>query len=231
MVDSLQGGDQMAKPYKRSKFIVDNIQYRLLIIGIFYFSMVALIFAFGVFAPVIIQLEHADIRSQEMREAAHQFLVLHERVWMPLAATFALLIVHNILVSHRIAGPLYRIRAVLRSVGGGDLSGKLTLRGKDYLNKEADTVNAMIDSLRDKINRLQHHGTESMAGMTALKRSVQTGSMDVVSQHTEKLSTDIDSLVRCLDEFKMQRDTTGPRGDAGDTGSPKTTAETVGSAT
>jgi len=219
----------MAKPYIRSKIIIDNLQYRLLIVGIIYFAMVVFIFACGVFVPVIIQLEKAGISSREAQNAAHQFLVLHERVWPPLGLAFVLLVVHSILVSHRIAGPLYRIRAVLGSVGRGDLSGKITLRKNDYLKKDADTVSAMIDSLREKIDRLQNHGSEASADVTALKRSVQMGSIDAVAQQTDKLSTDIDRLVQCLDEFKMQRDPNGPREDASDTESPKTTPETVGS--
>jgi methyl-accepting chemotaxis protein len=220
----------MAKPYKRSKIVIDNLQYRLLIVGIIYFAIVVIIFACGVFVPVIMQLEKAGISSHEAQSAAHQFLVLHERVWPPLAFAFVLLVVHSVLVSHRIAGPLFRIRAVLESVGGGDLSGKITLRKNDYLKTDADTVNTMIDSLREKIDRLQNHSSEASADLTVLKREVQIGSMDSVSQQTDKLSTDIDKIVRCLDEFKMQRDTTSPRGDTGNIVSPNTTAETVGSA-
>ena len=220
----------MAKPYKRSKLVIDNLQYRLLIVGIIYFSIVVIIFACGVFVPVIIQLEKAGISSREVQSAAHQFLVLHERVWPPLGFAFVLLVVHSVLVSHRIAGPLFRIRAVLESVGGGDLSGKITLRKNDYLKTDADTVNTMIDSLREKIDRLQKHGSEASADLAVLKNEVQIGSMDSVAKQTNKLSTDIDRIVRCLDEFKMRRDTTSARGDAGNIESPKTTAETVGSA-
>lgn len=220
----------MAKPYKRRKVIVDNIQYRLLIAGIIYFATVVLVFACGVFVPVIVQLEKGGA-SYEAMEAAQQFLVLHERVWPPLILAFALLIVHSVLTSHRIAGPLFRIRAVLKTVGGGDLTQKIKLRKKDFLKKDADTVNAMIDSLREKIERLQNHGGEANADLTALKRSLQSGSAESVMQQTDKLTANIDSLVQCLGEFKTQRDTTGHSANDGDTGSPNTTPERVGSAT
>lgn len=219
----------MAKPYKRRKVIVDNIQYRLLIAGIIYFATVVLVFACGVFVPVIVQLEKGGA-SYEAMEAAQQFLVLHERVWPPLILAFALLIVHSVLTSHRIAGPLFRIRAVLNTVGGGDLTQKIILRKKDFLKKDADTVNAMIESLRKKIDRLHSHGVAASDNLTALKQSIQSGSSDAVMRQTDKLTGDIDGLLQCLGEFKTKRAATRRSANDGDTGSPNSIPETVGSA-
>jgi len=219
----------MAKPYKRRKLIVDNLQYRLLIAGIIYFATVVFVFACGVFIPVIIQLESGGV-SYEALEAANHFLVLHERVWPPLILAFILLIVHSIMNSHRIAGPLYRIRTVLNSVGSGDLTQKITLRKKDYLKKEADNVNTMVTSLREKIDRLQSHSTAASDDLTALKQSLQSGSSEAIRRQTDRLTVDIDRLVQCLGEFKTRNGAAKRSEGKRETGSPQEAPETVGSA-
>jgi methyl-accepting chemotaxis protein len=221
----------MAKPYKRRKLIVDDLQYRLLIAGIIYFAAVVFIFACSLFVPVIIQLEKGGAASYEAQEAAHQFLVLHDRVWTPLVLAFVLLIVHSVLTSHKIAGPLYRIRTVLNSVGKGDLSGKITLRKKDYLKKEADAVNAAIESLRERVERLRSHSEDASAHLTALKQSAQSGAAESVTQQVDKLTVDIDSLLQCVREFETGRDTTGPDAGGTNAGSRTSTPETVETAT
>jgi methyl-accepting chemotaxis protein len=221
----------MAKPYKRKRLIVDNLQYRLLIAGVIYFAVVVFIFACGIFVPVILQLEKDGVASYEAQVAAHQFLVLHERIWPPMILAFALLIVHSVLTSHKIAGPLYRIRGVLKSVGGGDLTQKIKLRKKDYLKKDADNVNAAIDSLREKIERLQNHSDEANTHLTELKRSLQSDSAESVRRQTDRLTADIDGLVQCLGEFQTRRDTSGHSANDGDSERPIATPETVESST
>jgi methyl-accepting chemotaxis protein len=213
--------------HKRRRVIVDNLQYRLLIAGIMYFSMVVLIFASAVFVPVIMQVDRSGASVYEMQDSARQFLVLHERVWPPLICAFVLLIMHSILTSHRIAGPLYRIRAVLKLVGEGDISQRIKLRRNDYMNKEADIANEMMDSLSEKIDRLKSYRKVVSTRLATLGRSAQAGSMDEVARQADELSEDFDAFVRCLGEFKTQRETTGYKGDAGEARSPQSAAEAV----
>jgi len=56
----------------------------------------------------------SDLKSLE--PAAAEFLVLHQRLWPAAIITFAGIFVYAILFSHRIAGPVYRINAVLRAL-------------------------------------------------------------------------------------------------------------------
>ena len=196
-----------------------------------YFAVVVFIFACGIFGPLILQLQNDGVAEYEAQEAAQQFLVLHDRIWPPLILAFLLLIVHSVLTSHKIAGPLYRIRTVLDSVGKGDLSHKIVLRKKDYLKKEADTVNTMIETMKGRIERLQRSSEDASTHLTALKMSLQSGSTESVTQQTSKLTIDIDSLLQCLDEFQTLRDVPGQSSTGADADSPAPTPETVDSAT
>jgi hypothetical protein len=67
------------------------------------------------FAPSIYVLATTnDLKSLE--PAAAEFLVLHQRLWPAAFLTFAGIFLYVIFFSNRIAGPVYRINAILRAL-------------------------------------------------------------------------------------------------------------------
>jgi len=160
------------KLYNR-KVLVDTFQLRLVAVGIVHFVLVVLVFATALFLPLVITLQSGDSSSPAVQEAAHAFLTLHNRLWLPLLGAFVLLVLHNILVTHKVAGPLYRLRKFLRSsVGGGDLVTEMRVRKGDYLQKEADAINDMLAGLRDKVSRLELQIEQANAMWTNLRVSL-----------------------------------------------------------
>ena len=61
-------------------------------------------------------------------------------------------IVATLFVSHRIAGPLYRFKKVLASLGEGDFSLSCKIRRKDALQDVAAAFNDMITSARQNFD-------------------------------------------------------------------------------
>lgn len=55
---------------------------------------------------------------------------------------------------YAIAGPLYRIEKELVDIGNGNLKKKIKLRKGDELKDLADSINIMIEGLRDKIKKM-----------------------------------------------------------------------------
>lgn len=64
-------------------------------------------------------------------------------------------IVITLLISHKIAGPLYRIEKSIHEIGKGNLSFKIYLRAKDELITLAEIFNNMIAKLKGKIEKIQ----------------------------------------------------------------------------
>jgi methyl-accepting chemotaxis protein len=58
-------------------------------------------------------------------------------------------------LSHRIAGPVYRLRESMKQVGAGDLSLLIHLRVKDELQETKDEFNDMVSQLREKVKALK----------------------------------------------------------------------------
>jgi methyl-accepting chemotaxis protein len=57
-------------------------------------------------------------------------------------------------VSHRIAGPLFKLEQLLRLIGQGDLTVECHFRKNDELAGLGDALNEMNAALRDRVGRL-----------------------------------------------------------------------------
>lgn len=190
------------RPYKRRRILIESYQYRLLFINLLYFCIILLIFAAALFLPLILKLRSGGASVIEQGELAGQFLALHARVWPAMLVVFVLLALHSTFVSHRIAGPLYRFRKVFGAVAGGDLSVRAQLRKGDYLGKESDSLNEMIASLRAKIESIQSHHVETQTVLTALKQSIERGSIEDVQRQLEDLHVRMKELEVSIRQFQ-----------------------------
>ncbi len=57
----------------------------------------------------------------------------------------------GVLVSHRIAGPMFRFEKTFREVQDGNLKVRVYLRGKDEMKPLAQAFNSMLDTLVERI--------------------------------------------------------------------------------
>ena len=194
-----------ARTLKRRRFIVAPFQYQLLGVYVIYLLIILFVFAATVFVPLMVQIDNSSLSFDEKSQVADQFLVLHHRLWLPLLIVFVLLVVHSVIISHRIAGPLYRIRRILKSVGRGDFTVRTTIRSNDYLMKEAEVVNEMAEMLSEKIKDIRRKSGEASATLADLRRSIDSASLDEMEQKLEELSAHLNGLGVRLDEFRIDR--------------------------
>jgi methyl-accepting chemotaxis protein len=190
------------RPYKRRRILVENFQYRLLVANLIYFFTILLSFAGALFLPLIIQLKSAALSWNDKQAAASQFLSLHTHLWPAIFVVFALLALHSIVVSHRIAGPLYRFRQVLQALADGDLSVRATIRKNDYLGKEAEVVNEVIARLATKLSGMQEQCNEIRGTLTTIMSAVASGSAGDLKQNVADLATQMGRLQADLDHFR-----------------------------
>ena len=61
---------------------------------------------------------------------------------------FVIMSVIVLFISHRIAGPLCRLKQCMEKVGQGDFSVRLQFRKHDAVDDVADSFNKMVDNLR-----------------------------------------------------------------------------------
>ncbi|MBU1925343.1 MAG: HAMP domain-containing protein [Candidatus Omnitrophica bacterium] len=112
-----------------------------------------------------------------------------------LIGSFALF-VFSVFVSHKIAGPLYRIQSAADAIRDGDLSVDLTnLRAGDELTDLAQTINGAIVKLRKLLNRYRD---------MAKKMAELAAEMSVYKEGGKVASTESTRLINELEQISGQ---------------------------
>lgn len=70
-----------------------------------------------------------------------------------LPVVFAILAIIVIFISHRIAGPLYRLKMYMEKVENGDYSVKLNFRKNDAIHDIAESFNRMVQGIRENFEK------------------------------------------------------------------------------
>jgi hypothetical protein len=142
--------------FRRKKFVINKkLQFRFLLIILCYVGIFVLVIFASLFAPLILQLRHADVTSVEASEAALRILYLHDKFWLPVFFTLIAIALHSLHTTHKIAGPLYRFRLIFDAIKAGALPKPARLRASDYLHPELNVINGMLEALRERIGQMQ----------------------------------------------------------------------------
>ena len=113
-------------------------------------------------------------------------------------ATIAL----TLFISHKISGPLYRLKKELSTIGIGDLSGDFSLRKDDQLQDIANSMSNMIKGLRDRVSDLKN---EWQGFKDSWQVFMNKGSSLEWKQDIEGLKNIIDQIDKDFDYFKTQK--------------------------
>lgn len=117
-------------------------------------------------------------------------LLQYNAVFVILLTIFLGLI--TVLLSHRVAGPAYRLVLSMRRILGGDYNFKVKLRKKDYLQDVAAQMNDLIDDLRMREEKLKELDAEAdrLRGMIA-----SAGVSPEIHDSVERISLGLDSVL------------------------------------
>ncbi len=120
-----------------------------------------------------------------MSDVTYELVV---RVSLVLFVTIMVIAVFGVFFLHRIAGPVYRFRAVLRRVCKGELPDEFKLREGDYFTETADDLNHVLRILRERkeqIGKLQRR----------LEDTIQKSSSSSVASDLKSIREDLNRLV------------------------------------
>jgi methyl-accepting chemotaxis protein len=81
----------------------------------------------------------------------------------------------SIFISHRIAGPLFKLGRFLDNAGTGNLKDRLTFRKTDHFQDLATRYNEMVDGLRDVIGKNQE---KISSAATQIEAAIKSASPD-----------------------------------------------------
>jgi methyl-accepting chemotaxis protein len=146
----------MAKrPYRRRQFLVDP----KLQLGLNLMVMVLLATYFALFCVATVCVPYLladsdDVPDYWLGDVVAELVQVLDLVGLPLGLTFLFLVLHCVVLTHRIAGPAYRFRKTCESVRARDLGVEIHLRKKDYMGDLASEFNGMLETLREDLGEV-----------------------------------------------------------------------------
>lgn len=140
---------------RKNYFIEKKFQTKYALLTILGLLTYTFVFVVIIFAPYILTL-HFDYPFTEKAEAARGLLLLHGRVWPWIGASIIFFGAVSIFISHKVAGPLFRLKRSLDLVTHGDLSVVIKLRKWDDLKDLAEHINLLIEELRTFVTALRN---------------------------------------------------------------------------
>jgi methyl-accepting chemotaxis protein len=151
----------MGTVYKRSfrNFLVSkDLQLRLLSQSFIYVCIMVLVSIGIILYPLIHDILFLDDLDHQY-QAAQTFLSIVKWIIPAVLLLLVLFMVHLLVITHRICGPLVNFAHTFDRLAQGDLTRKVHLRNGDYLSSECEKINHMIDGISGIITRLQgdHH--------------------------------------------------------------------------
>ena len=102
----------------------------------------------------------------------------------------------TLLASHKISGPLYRLKHEIDILKGGDLRRNFSIRTRDQLQELAKSLNIMCKSIREKQIDLKNN-------VQAIRGSLEKDTSRHV-ENKEEILTRIDEIDKILNFFKLE---------------------------
>ena len=155
------------------------------------------------FIPLMMELDKSIRGSERALIAAERILYLHEKFWPALLLSLFAIGCHSIFISHRITGPLYRFNLFLRSIKEGILPTPIHIRKNDYLYKEMENFNQMLEQLRGKMTELKEAQIQLNRSIIECKDTVSHSSIDELIRKIEDLAEQERKFGEKLEFFKV----------------------------
>ena len=147
---------------RRTIFIKTGFQLKLIFSTFFFFCGGCFLF---LLALALLATDSSPLTSQLPDDStiAPLLLVKHYLAgnWILFAIGGIVLIISSIILSHRVAGPLYRFEHTLDLMNQGDLQATIKLRDKDEGKPLAEKINEFNATLSKSV-RIVNHSTDAL---------------------------------------------------------------------
>lgn len=209
-----------ARTRRQQYSIVDrSLQYRVLAIIVTYSLVIVLFLIICLFVPDILAMSNEDLSWEIRAAAAEKLLTLHSRVWPAILAMVCVLGIHSVRIFHRLIGPLYRFRWAFAEIAKGTLNFRVQIRKNDYLHRENEALNEMIDALAGQCESMQQAGSKALDSLVALEQESNNGgggqhaNQELLQKHRQL----VEDLIDQVKYFRVSAEGSGEQEDKSST--------------
>ena len=170
----------------KNYLINKDVQLKLICINLLYMFFITLITIAVVLSPIISLMYQSD-RLDVQYQAAKFFMLIFERLPLVLGAVFILVFIHQLLITHQVCGPLVNFANTIKRITKGDLTRKIYLRRYDFLKKDGQYINEMIDALSRIIGDTKEDHKKLLSALNEV--TIKTTGSDEHQKSEEALKT------------------------------------------
>lgn len=163
----------MSRPkFRRRRLLVDH-RYQLRNAFVLGGSLVVytLILGFLIFYPLQVEMTAGATPEQQVW-AADQILQLHRRVWPAVLAVAVLAGFQSVVMTHRVVGPIYRLKVAIAALKAGDFAHRVTLRQHDRFKDFAEALNGLAAGLQQAEAERKAWQQTLLAGLARLEEGL-----------------------------------------------------------
>lgn len=179
--------------YKRSIFLVNpkfQIRFSLIVCSLIYLSSLIYPFTIMELFNTFTKLNPASVENlKEARSDLIVFLVVYQFLFVGICFVLC------IFMTHKIAGPIYKLSNYLRGIAAGEAPTQITFRGGDNFHELAQDVNNAFDSIADACDEDYAYLTEVTTYINNLALVVPEDKRTVLNEISARLK-DIQTRLR-----------------------------------
>lgn len=166
---------------RRDGFFVHRVQKGYAAwIGLILFLYSALFFTLAFYGPYLkpILTLYGQGPLEERQAAAAELLMLSETVWVAVPVLFFGAVIFSLVLTRRVAGPLYRLDKAIQEWANGNLSWRMRFQTSDRLDDLAETANQALDNIEQSFVSIRRRNWEALpvgVGIQLQRRRKQEG--------------------------------------------------------
>ncbi len=189
--------------------LVDReLQYRFLTLMLIYAAIILFFIGTTVFVPNILDMMNEHLSAAERLAAANRILQYHSWLWRVAIALVCLLCIHSIWIFRRLIGPLNMFRLAFKKIKEGDLSFRVKLRKRDYLHKEEEAFNEMVEVFQEKWESVRNAVTVMIELLDSREQVVTqvSGRQNQDQKLLENQRQHLEVMMKDIQYFRLKED-------------------------
>lgn len=196
----------MNKPYKRRNYLINKelqgrqvlLYFAMVVVGTALFSLL-----FGMFTANTMSISYDNYTLQVGTTPRVLFLKFFTAQWLFVLVGGLAVTIIAIFLSHRVAGPLYKLERSVEAMTDGDFASAIFLRRKDEGQALAEKLNQLNAVLSSRILEMRHL-TRRMEQHLHDLDSGGTGDCDKARIVLQEMAGVNSQLRQLLDDFTVR---------------------------
>jgi len=194
------------KYYKRRQYFVAK-KFQLKYTG----QIIALMFLTAALCAYVVYYNGMILLGEKLASVYPQgrlvaiIKTVNMRMLFSIIMVSPLVAILGIFLSHRIAGPIFRMEKVLNNIAAGDLTQKIVLREKDEMINLANGINTVTESFKLNVTSEKSRLNKIREALEDAKKSLASKPHDLSALKGDltKLDAEINGMTHELNKYKL----------------------------